>query len=466
MIHGAIEINFRIMGMNYGRAVVIGSGIGGLLAARALADFFPAITLLERDCLPAGSDHRKGVPQGRHAHGLLPTGLNVLEGFFPGLRHDLIQRGAVYCNSSAQILRFYGGGYHCQFPGERTGVLASRPCLEACLRDRVRRLANVQILENVNACGLIMDAGRSRVIAVQVTDRTNHREDQLACDLLVDAGGRASRSPHWLRSYGFTSPPEEEVEVGLTYVTRHFQRCDSHLAGNLGASIPATPANPRTGAILAEEGNRWIVTLGFYFDEKPPADAAGFAEAARRLPAPDIYQVVRDAEPLDEPATFHFPSSLRRRYERLKAFPGGYLVFGDAICSFNPVYGQGMTVAALQAKALRLALLGDRDRLARRFFRAAAQIIANPWQIVTANDLQLRQAQAPRRWPMGFLEWYRHRVHIAARRDPVVANAFQEVSELARAPSRLLQPAMVGRVVAGNLRQGVAQAPLQVPLRH
>jgi 2-polyprenyl-6-methoxyphenol hydroxylase-like FAD-dependent oxidoreductase len=211
--------------------------------------------------------------------------------------------------------------------------------------------------------------------------------------------------------------------------------------------------------ILAEEGSRWIVTLGFYFDEKPPADAAGFVEAARRLPAPDIYQVVRDAEPLDEPATFHFPSSLRRRYERLKAFPGGYLVFGDAICSFNPVYGQGMTVAALEAKALRFALLGDRDRLARRFFRAAAQIIANPWQIVTGNDLRLRPAQASRPWAVDFLPWYLRHVHIAARRDPVVANAFQEVSELVRAPSHLLRPAMISRVVAGNLCKGVAQVP-------
>lgn len=459
-LQAVLKINQKRKQMDYQHAIVIGSSIGGLLAARALADFFTQVTLLERDLLPREPENRRGVPQGRHAHGLLPTGLSALEGFFPGLRNDLTQRGAVPCNLSSQFLRFLNGGYHCQFPSDRAGILASRPLLEGYVRERVRKLPNVQIVENVTARGLVVSAGQSAVTGVRLVHRAKgQHEEVLASDLLVDASGRGSRSPHWLKANGFAAPPEQAVDIGLNYVTRHFRRQSHHLAGNLGASIPATPTNPTSGAILAQEGDRWIVSLAFYFNRKPPTDAAGFVEAARQLAAPDIYRVVRDAEALDEPATFHSPSNLRRRYERLKAFPQGYLVFGDAICSYNPVYGQGMTVTTLEAKALQVALAGNRDRLANWFFRAAAKVVANPWTIVVGNDLQLRRAQE-HRW-VGFLPWYVDRVQVAARRDAVVANAFQEVSELVSPPLRLLQPKLAARVLAGNARKTVSPMPLQ-----
>jgi 2-polyprenyl-6-methoxyphenol hydroxylase-like FAD-dependent oxidoreductase len=215
--------------------------------------------------------------------------------------------------------------------------------------------------------------------------------------------------------------------------------------------MPPTPTRKQGGAMLAQEGERWIVTLFSCFGPKAPEDLAGFIDFSRRLPQPEIYDVIRTAEPLGDAAHYNFPSSVRRRYESLSRFPEGLLVIGDGLCGFNPVYGQGMSVAALEAMELGDVLAKGRRALARRFFRRAAAIIDNPWSIAVGGDLRMVEVEAPRNPAIRILNWYMAHLHTAAHSDPEVARAFGRVMNLVAAPSSLLQPRLAARVLWAHL---------------
>jgi hypothetical protein len=203
---------------------------------------------------------------------------------------------------------------------------------------------------------------------------------------------------------------------------------------------------------LFQAEDRWIVSIGGYFGDHAPDDPQLFAAYAGSLPTPDIHDIVAHAEPLTDFVSYRYPANLRRRYERLKRFPKNYLVFGDAICSFNPVYGQGMTVAAQEASLLQACLRGGDADLARRFFNAAKAAIDVPWDIAVGNDLRHPQVQGPRSPKVRFINWYIGKLHMAARRDAVLANAFLKVANLTMSPAGLLHPSVVMRVIYGNLR--------------
>ena len=176
-----------------------------------------------------------------------------------------------------------------------------------------------------------------------------------------------------------------------------------------------------------------------------------FAAYTGSFPTQEIHDIVARAEPLGDFKTYRYPANLRRRYERLQRFPNNYLVFGDAICSFNPVYGQGMTVAAEEAVRLRDAVRVGTADLARRFFAAAAAVIDTPWDIAVGNDLRHPQVKGPRPAKVKFINWYIGKLHLAAERDGHLANAFLRVANLEAQPQSLLHPAIVSRVIRGNL---------------
>jgi len=270
-------------------------------------------------------------------------------------------------------------------------------------------------------------------------------------DLVVDASGRGSASPAWLESFGYPRPEEERIEIGIGYTTRVYRRRAGDLGGKLAVVVAGSGPNWRNGAILFQSEDRWIVSIGGYFGGHAPDDNQMFAAYAGSLPTSEIHDIVAHAEPLTEFVSYRYPANLRRRYERLKRFPKNYLVFGDAICSFNPVYGQGMTVAAQEAALLRACLLEGNADLARRFFSAAATAIDTPWDIAVGNDLRHPQVQGPRPANLRFINWYIGRLHMAARRDAVLANAFLQVANLETSPARLLHPSVALRVLWGNL---------------
>ena len=434
-------------------AVVIGASMGGLLAARALADSFEEVTVIERDSFPPPGEHRKGVPQGRHAHGLLAGGREVLEDLFPGLTQELVDQGAIRHDGAAQSRRCFAGAYHCQSPSGTESLAVSRPRLEAQVRARLLALPNVRAIEGCDVLGLVASEDRSRIIGVRLIRRAPGSADEvLGADLVVDASGRGSRTPAWLEALGYSVPAEEHLRIGMTYTSRLYRRTPEHLQGDIGVVVGATPETKRAAALLAQEGDRWIVTLAGYLDEYAPSDEPGFLEFARSLPTPDIYAVLKDAEPVSELVRYKFPANVRRRYERVARFPEGLLVFGDALCSFNPTYGQGMTVAALEARVLQQCLAGGREKLGQRFFRQASQVADRAWAITVGGDLRIPEVEGRRSVRGRLINWYLGKLHIAARHDPVVMLAFQQVANLMASPLSVLHPRITLRVLWGNLR--------------
>jgi 2-polyprenyl-6-methoxyphenol hydroxylase-like FAD-dependent oxidoreductase len=433
-------------------AIVIGASMGGLLAARALADDFKTVTLLERDVCPVTDMSRKGVPQGDHAHGLLARGRNVIEAFFPGWSDEVVADGGISCDLARDVA-WFGHGIALQpGPSDLVGLLASRPVLEGHVRRRLLALPNVRMIETCAVEGLAASADNATVTGVRV--RIDHGAEQtLAADLVVDASGRGSQSPAWLESLGYARPAEERIELGLGYTTRLFRRRPTDLGGKVAIVVAGSDPNWRNGVILFQSEECWIVSVGGYFGDHAPDNAQMFAAYTGSLPSPEIHDIVARAEPLGEFRSYRYPANLRRRYERLARFPDNYLVFGDAVCSFNPVYGQGMTVAAQEAALLRDAVRAGTTDLARRFFTAAAAVIDTPWDIAVGNDLRHPQVLGPRPAKVRFINWYIGKLHKAAETDGVLAGAFLRVANLEAQPLSLLHPAMISRVVATNLRR-------------
>jgi 2-polyprenyl-6-methoxyphenol hydroxylase-like FAD-dependent oxidoreductase len=429
-------------------AVIIGGSMAGLLAARVLSGSYAEVTIIERDTLPAAAVPRKGVPQGQHAHALLARGREIMDELFPGLTEHLVSRGAPQGRG-----RFYsGGGYFCPIPNGPQALFVSRPCLETEVRARLAALPNVHILENCDAVGLVTSEDHSLVTGIRFRRRTGSAEEILRADLVVDASGRGSHTPAWLEALGYAPPQVEWVEVKMGYATRLYRRQPDHLNGDLMVNVAPTPANKRACGMLAQEGERWIVTLAGYFGDYPPTDEPGFLEFARSLPVPDVYDVIRTAAPLSDPVPFKFPANQRRHYEKLARFPEGLLVIGDALCSFTPIYGQGVSVAAAEALALRDCLAAGTGQLARRYFKQAGRIVDIAWSIAAGNDLSLSGAKAGVTPPMRFIQWYMGKLQIAARYDPAVALAFMKVANLMTPPPSVLHPRIAWRVLRGNLR--------------
>lgn len=416
--------------------------MAGLLAARALSDHFEQVTILERDELPLNPEVRRGVPQARHSHGLLAGGRQEIERVFPGITRQWVESGAVPGDVVRDFRWFFEGGCLAQVESGLDGVTASRPFLEGIVRQRAVALPNIILRQGGQVEGVLFGGGR--VTGVRVGG------EALAADLVVDATGRGSKSPVWLKDLGYDAPAEERVEIGVKYTTRFFRRDPKDLGGDRGTVTPPTPSGKRGGVMLAQEGGRWTVTLITHFGPHAPEDLPGFIEWSKTLPAPYIHDTIKHAEPIGDAAQAGMPAALRRRYEHLQRFPEGYLVIGDAICSFNPIYGQGMTVAALEARELGEALAEGDQNLAKRFFARASRAVDSPWTIAVGNDLRMPETVGPRNAGVNFVNWYMSKLHRAAHKDAQLALAFHNVANLLAPPPSVMHPRLAMRVFFGG----------------
>lgn len=435
------------MHKNNDQAVVVGGSIAGLLAARVLSDSFARVIVLDRDEMPLAAKHRRGVPQSRHAHGLLDKGRAIFDELLPGFTADLLDRGAVTADTHNDVVWYNDGRRMLRAESDLTALCVSRPALESYVRQRVAALPNVEIREGVEVSGLTVRA--DAVTGVQTV------EEVIAASVVVDATGRSNRGPAWLAELGYPAPPEETVKAGLVYVTREYRR-DPHAQDFTAMIVGHHPANPTSTGTLAAEGDRWIVTLMGMNDDVPPMDGPGFEAFAKRLDGPELHRMLETAEPLTEPVKFRIGPSARRRYERCARLPEGFLALGDALCCFNPAYGQGMTTAAMAARWLK-DCLHSREGLTSRYFAGVKAIVDTPWDITVSGDLRFPHVPGRRTAKVRFLNAYLSKVHIAAQADPVVGQTFLRAVNFLITPPQLMSPKMLWRVWRGRHAQPVAE---------
>lgn len=439
-----------------GRAVVLGASLAGLLSARVLADHFAEVVVIDRDDLEGDLEApRRGVPQGKHTHGLLVRGVESIEAILPGFTQAMVARGATQADVVSRSRWLMGGNVLTQEPSGLVGVLASRTLVESQVRRQVRAVPAVRLLGGHDIDGVLASANRDRVTGVRITPRRDpaahatggeRAEVELLADLVVDATGRGSRAPVWFRELGYAPPPEIEVDAQVVYMTRQFQT-RAGVLDHLDADVVGTrPPSGRAGVALRQEGNRWTVTLAGQHGEQPPPDLDGYLSFAQSLPTDGIAQIIANCEPVGDAVSHRYPTSRWRRWDRLTARPQGLVVIGDAVCSFNPIYGQGMSSAAHQALRLRELLDAGKHDLAGRTAKAFAAVAATPWTLATGADRRFPGMPA-KPLPERLLDRYLDRLLEVATRDHDVTVAFSRVLNLTAAPPSLLTPGIAWRVL-------------------
>ncbi len=435
------------------RAVVLGGGIAGLVAARVLSDFYAEVHIIERDTLPTNAVHRGGVPQGRHVHGLLMRGAQLLDELFPGFTHELEVNGAPRLHWMRDTVQLLGAGFTPSYDSGVETVACSRPFLEHYLRRRVLALPNINLISGQKVIGLVADVTHARVTGVRLAARHGDHDadhDVLSADLVVDASGRGSHAPAWLSEHGYAAPPETHIDAGLGYATRVYQMRDGYDPGWKAILMLTTPARPRGGVFTRIEHDRWVLTLAGTAGDFPPTDEAGLLAFAHAIPAPSLHEALAHAEPLTPIYGYRRTDNQMRHYEKLERMPSGFIVMGDAVCAFNPVYGQGMTAATLGACVLRDWHSADDPLLDGRAFQSRlASAVADPWLMATSEDLRYATGHVPlsARVVNGYVDWLMR----AAVDVPEVTQAFLQVLHLVKPSASLFHP----RLIVKRLRSRV-----------
>jgi 2-polyprenyl-6-methoxyphenol hydroxylase-like FAD-dependent oxidoreductase len=452
-------------------AIVVGASMAGMLAARALSDICERVTVLERDVLPEGPELRPGVPQARHLHALLPRGRRILERYFPGITSELTDAGAEILDVANDIAWFTPQGWGVRFASEFEGVASTRALLDHMVRVRLKEVSNVEIRPQFDVTGL---AGRPERVEGVKLHRDRHDRSEtvtLRADLVVVATGRNSAVPGWVRGLGLPKPETTYVNAHIGYATQVFHRPESFQESWRALFLQAAPpVNRRAGILFPVEGNRWMVTLQGADSDYPPLDRAGFLEFTRSLRSPLLYEAIRNAEPLGSITGYRSTENRLFHYERLKQWPEGLFVLGDTVCAFNPVYGQGMTTAALAAEDLAKCLRegrGDLVGVARRFQQRLARINKAPWMLATSEDLRYPRAEgATADSVTRHMHRYMDRVLRSATSSVVVRRHFLEVQGMLKGPSAVFHPSVLLRVAGQALAHSLAFGGTTMSSKH
>ncbi|MFI5783786.1 NAD(P)/FAD-dependent oxidoreductase [Nocardia sp. NPDC051570] len=433
-------------------AVVIGAGIAGLLAAQVLACHRFRVVLVDRDRLPSQPQRRTGVPQGDHVHALFARGLRAVEARLPGFGTELCQRGGQRIDVGRDLTLVSRHGVGLRFPSDLEVIGASRPLIEAVIRERVVALPRVRLRDHHHAAELI---GTSRhVNAVRVQDRTTGQLEDVPAALVVEAGGRGSALSTWFTQLGCPTVPETIVDAHVGYATRIYRRNTQGPQRDWQAcyALPLGPVTTRGGVLAPIEGDRWIVTLNGVGQDRPPTDDEQFVSFARGLSTPLIADAIANAEPLTSVRRSSTTANRRRHFDRVaNQLPDNVFAIGDSACIFNPVYAQGMTVAALDAHLLDACLRGGRT--AAKYHRKLSALHDVPWLLATTSDFRFPTTDSPADASRHrLLGDYFERVVAAGTDDPLAQVAFLNVLNMVQHPVRLLNPRLAVHVTRHHHR--------------
>ncbi|MEU4833528.1 FAD-dependent monooxygenase [Streptosporangium sp. NPDC023615] len=426
-------------------AVVLGAGFAGLFAARVLSEFYGRVTVLDRDVLDAGPEARRGVPQRDQGHELLARGQLIAEELFPGLTADLVAAGAHTGDLSENARWILEGRRLEKVRSGLSMVTCTRSFRERHLRARVEALPQVTVLDGVTVLRPVATPDGRAVTGVVIA--RDGAEETLGADLVVDATGRGSRAPVWLEELGYGRVEEERHRVDLGYATCYYRTPPGAFGDDISINTLASAEIPRGGSTQKVDEGRTIVTVYGILGDYPPVDREGFHAFVASLATPDIAEIVAVSEPLTTPVRYRFPANLRRHYERMTAFPDGLLVIGDAVCSFNPRYGQGMTVAALEALTLRAHLSGrERPAPVAFFDELCASVVNDVWDIVITTDLVFPGVEGDRDDGVRFIHEHVARLQAAGTRNGDIAVACLRVFGLVDPPAALFDQGLLDAV--------------------
>ena len=427
-------------------AIVIGASVAGLVAARALSAHFRRVTVLDRDQTPTETAPRLGVPQGRHIHVVLPGGVRALERLFPGFFEEMVRAGSQpfdYGQSQFHLC----GRWMPRFDTELRTLAQTRPLLEQHLRHRVGELPNVQLIFGASVAKLLLEGSQVNGVCVQHSGRGN--TETFCVGLVLDATGRNTRFPGWLADEGYPAVAETNIGFDLGYATGLFRPPEALRPTHpMLYIIGHPPRETRVGVRVLVEHGDILGAMGGYHGDHPPADLSGFLEFARSLCQPEVFEILSRCELLSPISLYRIPSAKRRHFGRMARFPKGFLPIGDAVCSFDPAFGQGMTVAALEAEALMECLARHQragEEFRRDYLRRVDEIVDVPWALSCGENFKYSQTTGPRPLSFPLTKMYKDRV--AACQDGTVIHDFYRVISLSAPPRILLRPRVVARTL-------------------
>jgi 2-polyprenyl-6-methoxyphenol hydroxylase-like FAD-dependent oxidoreductase len=438
-------------------AIIIGGSMTGLIVAKVLINYFDKVTIIERDYFPEKPEFRQGVPQSIHAHLFLSRGKKILEQLFPGLIAELIENGALETDVTEDWRYLLAGGWA---PSFRSGIsmpTCSRNLLENVIRQRLSNCRNLEFLEAHQVIGLVSTENNQCITGVKVKSQQN-RELKLSAQLVVDASGRNSQTPKWLESLGYQKPQETVINSFAGYATRWYQKPPKFDAPWKGLAIMHKPQDcKRIGALYPAENRTWILTMAGIGKDYPPTDEDGFLEFARSLRSSEIYEAIKDAQPISPIYSYRRTENRLRHYDKLAKLPENFVVMGDAVCSFNPVYGQGITVAALSSLTLIDCLEKPKFNrtnqslfgLSQYFQKQIAEINKTPWLMATSDDLRWSTTiGAKPNFKMRFMHGYIEKVTNSACHSKHIYKTLVEVSHMLKPPSALFTPSVLFKVLS------------------
>jgi len=425
-------------------AVVIGGSIAGCLTARVLSDYFDKVTIFEADTPPDEAVPRKGVPQGNHIHTLLAGGTAVIRKYFPAIHDDLVAAGADYGDPQIKWRLFTGGAWTQRIPSGMGSYTMSRPLLEAAVRKHTLAIPNITLQVATPVSAYTWDESTTTVTGVTLESSG----ESIKADFVADVSGRNSKASDWIKTVGFTSPERSNIGIDVGYTTFVVAEPPNNPRNwNILYTIQKEiPADTRGGGIFCIEGGRYQVSAQGYHKDYAPTDWEGFLAYFKSHPFPVIYETIKNCEPIGEAIEYRYAAYLRRHYEKLSDFPKGLVVLGDAICSLNPVYGQGMTVAAKEVEHLDQCLRQCvpsghiADKFALEFFKGATKFVDAAWDAITVEDFRYPQTRGQRPKGYAFAKWLNRRFFALTATDKEFSLAFTKVLALVEPPESILKP--------------------------